>query len=467
MILTILAALNQMATFGVEAVYSFMRCGRWGSGAFRDATELAICAGFDELTQHFISSKWAAVYENPLHTGAIRLRSAEVAAAQEAFIAAGENPNLMTYANRHFERLHDLAPIKKPFNIARSVFAIIGCVIAVGLAIVLTWSLVSEWDELEDSSKTFQTILVVLQWIEAALAVVVIGVCIACPVTLISYMLICNCIVLHCLGRCIILWERYCRSSRYVRSCHRVHLCCSVYGRCYVSLSNPMENTLLCQNANIGNNSISISVLVVWLVIDMQNPPKPAPSLLDNWMKDHGKVWATAHKAPPDPVQASLNPGFFQYSSDLQNVSATFSSSQEGLNAELDSITLTFTSGADHGAFFAEKKQYVERSDLTAGSVKVSGLPSSCVVTILNLPSPIAERYMNTSVTIKRGREEGESTQAFRLAYDKPIKITAIGVVKDELGHSCSMTWEVFSSEGEKSDGQIWATRQPEWRWGS
>ncbi|KAI9148412.1 hypothetical protein HJFPF1_12244 [Paramyrothecium foliicola] len=421
MLLTIIAALNQMATFGIELVYMVMR---WRSVAFSEATEIAICSSFDMLTGRQMGTKWSAVYGNALHTGEVRLR------AEAAFTAASEinplNPAQANFANQEYGRLADLMPIKKAFNIARTVIAIIGCILAVGMAIVLTWSLVSEWAKLSETSKIFQTVLLILQWVESLLAVVVIG----------GY----------------IAWG----AVSYFGASFATVTAVGTFAVATASLFAAVSMVVAI---------LSIAVLVAWFIIEMKNPPPPAPSAVEIWMQKYGKPWATGHAAPPDPVSASLSPTFLEYSSDLQNVNATFASSQQGLNVDLDSITLKFTSGPDHGAFFNGQRNFIVSGESKEGCVRVEGLPLECVMTVSNAPSTIAERYTQTSVFISRARKSGDAMQSFRLPYDKPIKITIGGVVKDENGSLCSMSWDVFASNGDTTEGQVWAYRKPSWNW--
>jgi len=176
MITTVVAALNQMAEFGVDAVYSIMR---YKKGAFSEAAELAIHAELDAISGLRLGSKWASVLEDPLVTGATRIR--DVQQIQDfkdtLFWGSGESTEHVLRNDRALSKLRDLTPIKRSFNIARSVLAIIGCVAAVGLAIFMTWSLVHDWTRLDPSTRVFQTLLTALQWIEASVALVVIGVC--------------------------------------------------------------------------------------------------------------------------------------------------------------------------------------------------------------------------------------------------------------------------------------------------
>ena len=174
MITIVLASLNQMAEFGVDAVYSIMR---YQNGAFSEAAELAIHAKFDQIARRNLGSKWAAVLEDPLVTGVYRIREAERAENIAALVAGAEESAENNLAKDvAVSELKKLAPIKKSFNIVRSVIAIIGCVISIGIAIFMTWSLIHDWDKMGPTSRIFHTILTVLQCIEAAVALVVIGV---------------------------------------------------------------------------------------------------------------------------------------------------------------------------------------------------------------------------------------------------------------------------------------------------
>ena len=256
MIMTILASLNQMAEFGVDAVYSIMR---YKQGAFSEAAELAIHAEFDAIAQTNIGSKWASVFEDPLETGAMRIRELErVELRSDLFWeAGGAGEGEIVQMNKALSDLRDLAPIKRSFNIARSVIAIIGCVISIGLAIFMTWSLVNDWDKLDKTARIFQTLLVVLQWIEAAFALVVIGVRLNYPVlsTVLEKqrkfdaLLTSNSLGIHRLGRRSTCWSQRCHCYCYRHVCgrSRISFRCSRNGHRRVCLPLfPSKGTQKC-----------------------------------------------------------------------------------------------------------------------------------------------------------------------------------------------------------------------------
>lgn len=224
----------------------------------------------------------------------------------------------------------------------------------------------------------------------------------------------------------------------------------------YVSPSPNPARSRISHSAKFNHNRIVVIILVVWLIVDAKK--SPPPSDLEIWMTDQGKLWAESRPAPVDPVKVSLSPSS-SYSSDLQTICATFTSNT-GNDVELSSISLQFPSGSVGGAFFAEKKPYVNRSDVTAGRVKVDGLPSGCTMRVLNLQNAVVKEHMDTTLIVSRPKTADDKTdQTFKLSYNRSITITAAGVVQDDSSAPCSMAWQVFTKDEEITNGQLDATR--------
>lgn len=123
-----------------------------------------------------LGSKWASVLEGP--TGKKIMRNLSRAEAADPLglnrvqgVIGPETPELTV--RQSLDRLKEMSKVRKSFNVARRVLAVIGYILSIGLAIFLTWQLTQDWDKMDLGTRVFKTMKGVLACIEGFGAAVV------------------------------------------------------------------------------------------------------------------------------------------------------------------------------------------------------------------------------------------------------------------------------------------------------
>ncbi|MCJ1282203.1 hypothetical protein MMC26_001526 [Xylographa opegraphella] len=352
LILGVIGSFNNMAKLGTDAIETILR----RKGGALDPAGQSLCARFDQEYGEFLQNESAVLDVDASGVGsapenlipetnlAEELNGDDIKpiTSEWQMVEGQASDELEAALEASLNAANKAARITKAFTIVRGVLDVLGYLVAIGMAIFMTWQLVENWSKLSTGDRIFQSIQVALALIEGIGAAIMVGLGATAAIASLAVGL----------G-----W---------------------LSGRAFAAsaVATYFAAASIFASVTIVLAVIGLLVMIALFIWEYTKPPPANP--VEQWMQNTGKPWAdgSSIQAPDMPTTFSMPTTYTMNQSTVQEVQMSFKNTTGADFCGIVALEVELTSGPNPAALFNDGVAF-QTGDSTKTSAGYCRLQSS------------------------------------------------------------------------------------------